>query len=416
MNKWLRRILKGLAILVGVLVVLVIGLVGYVQIFADRPLERPVRQMAAPKDAQTVARGEFLYKSSNLCWGCHGAEGSYRADEPQAGGRKFDLSNVGPGFGVFYASNVTPDVETGIGAWSDSELVRAIREGVDRRGHLILPVMPYQFAHGMSDEDALALVAYMRSLPPVPHVVPPNEPTFAYRALGALGIMKPETSLSTSVVAPPKGVTAEYGEYLAWRTSGCAECHMPRNMNTGELDFTRPLAGALAPITEEGISASASNLTPDAATGIGQWTEEQFMTAMRTGQRPDGTVMLPFMPWPSYSRWTDDDLKAVWRYLRTLPKVDHKVPPSTLTGIAVNAEGAARGEGLFDVYCRTCHGAKGAGAPLTHVALKDVARGLDPATLTGFINKGLPGTAMPGFGKTLTGDQMTDLVTFIRTW
>jgi mono/diheme cytochrome c family protein len=140
------------------------------------------------------------------------------------------------------------------------------------------------------------------------------------------------------------------------------------------------------------------------------------MTAMRSGQRPDGTVMLPFMPWPSYSRWTEDDLKAAWLYLRTLPKADHKVPPSTLTGIAVNAEGAARGGGLFDVYCRTCHGEKGAGAPFTHVALKDVARGLDQATLSGFINKGLPGTAMPGFGKTLTNEQMTDLVTFIRSW
>src|SRR5512141_990164 len=157
MNKWLRRILKGMAILVGVLVILVLGLVGYVQLFSDRPLDRPVRQMTAPQDAQTLARGEFLYNSSNLCWSCHGAEGSYSQNEPQAGGRPFDLANVGPGFGVFYASNVTPDVETGIGGWSDGELVRVIREGVDREGHTILPVMPYQFAHGMSDEDALAL-------------------------------------------------------------------------------------------------------------------------------------------------------------------------------------------------------------------------------------------------------------------
>lgn len=416
MNKWLRRVLKGLGILIGVLVVLIVGLVGYVQLFADRPLDRPVRQMTAPKDAQTVARGEFLYNYSNLCWSCHGLEGSYRSSEPQAGGRPFDLSNAGPGFGLFYATNLTPDPETGIGAWSDGELVRAIREGVNREGRLILPVMPYQFAHGMSDEDALALVAYIRSLAPVRHVVLPNEPTFAYRALGALGILKPEPAITAPVVAPAKGVTVEYGEYLAWRTSGCAECHMPRNMNTGELDFTRPLAGALAPITEEGISASASNLTPDAATGIGQWTEEQFMTAMRTGQRPDGTVMFPFMPWPSFSRWTDDDLKAVWLYLRTLPKADHKVPPSTLTGIAANAEGAARGGGLFDVYCRTCHGEKGAGAPLTHAVLKDAARGIDQKMLIEFISKGMPGAPMPGFGKTLTDEQMTDLVSFIRSW
>ncbi len=415
MNKWLRRILKGLAILVGVLVVLVIGLAGYVQFYSDRPLDRPVRQMTAPRDAQTVARGEFLYKYSNNCWGCHGSQGSYSPNEPQAGGRKFDLSNVGPGVGVFYATNLTPDPETGIGSWSDGELVRAIREGVDRAGHTILPVMPYQFAHGMSDEDALALVAYMRSLAPVGNVVPANEPTFIYRALVTFGIIKPESTISASVVAPAKGVRAEYGEYLAWRTSGCAECHMPRNMNTGELDFTRRLAGALAPIPEEGISASASNLTPDAATGIGSWTEEQFMTAMRTGQRPNGTVMLPFMPWPSYSRWNDDDLKAVWLYLRSLPPVEHPVAASTLTGAAVSERGTARGEAIFGVYCRACHGDRGTGAPLTHVVLKDAVRGMDQATVTAVISKGL-GTSMPGFGKTFTDEQITDLVAFIRSW
>ncbi len=415
MDKWLRRILRGLAILAAVLVLLVIGLVGYVQLFSGRPLERPVRQMRAPQDAQTIARGEFLYNSSTLCWSCHGSAGGYRPNEPQAGGRKFDLSNVGPGFGVFYASNLTPDIETGIGAWSDGELVRAIREGVDRAGHLILPVMPYQFDHGMSDEDALALVAYMRSLPPVRHVVPANEPTFAYRALGVLGIMNPEPAIAAPVVAPPKQVSAEYGEYLAWRDSGCAECHMPRNMNTGELDFTRRLAGALSPIDEEGIRASASNLTPDTGTGIGSWTEEQFMSAMRTGQRPNGTVMLPFMPWPSYRLWSDDDLKAIWLYLRALPPVEHQVAASTLTGAAVAERGTARGEAIFGAYCRACHGDKGTGAPLTHVVLKDAVRGMDQTTVTAVVSKGL-GTSMPGFGKTFTDEQITDLVAFIRSW
>lgn len=416
MNKWLRGVLKGLAILVGILVVLVIGIVGFIQVLSDRPLGRPVRQMSAPKDAQTVARGEFLYSFSNLCWTCHGSEGSYSQTEPQAGGRKFDLSSMGPGFGVFYASNLTPDVATGIGAWSDGELVRAIREGLDREGRYIVPVMPYQFAHGMSDQDAVALVAYMRSLKPVRNAVPPNQPSFIARALLVFGILKPEPAVTAPVTAPPKGVTVEYGEYLAWRTSGCAECHMPRNPNNGELDFTRRLAGGLAPFPEEGFTTTASNLTPDAATGIGKWSEPEFLTAMRTGLRPDGTVMLPFMPWASYSRWEEEDLKAVWRYLRTLPPVDHRIPHSTWTGAAATGQGAARAEALYGTYCRVCHGEKGSGAPLTRVALRDVARAMDPAALTGFISKGLPGTPMPGFGKTLAGEQIADLVTLIRTW
>ena len=101
MNKWLRRILKGFAILVGVLVVLVIGLVVFVQLTWDRPVNRPAPQMTAPMDEQTVARGEYLYKYSLNCWSCHGSQGSHSLDESQAGGLEFNLTEVGPpgGFG-----------------------------------------------------------------------------------------------------------------------------------------------------------------------------------------------------------------------------------------------------------------------------------------------------------------------------
>ncbi len=416
MKKWLRRILKGLGILVGVLVVLVIGLVVYVQLTWDRPVSRAVPQMTAPTDAQTVARGEYLYEYSNLCWMCHGSQGSHSPEEPQAGGLEFDATEIGPGFGFFYGSNLTPDPETGIGTWSDGELVRAIREGLDREGHLIFPVMPYEFAHGLSDEDALALVAYMRSLPPVRNKVPANRTSFAYKALIGLGMVKPQPAITAPVVAPPRGTTAEYGKYLAWHASGCAECHMPRSPNTGASDMTRPFAGGLFPFPEEGFSTTGSNLTPDMATGIGDWTEEQFMTAMRTGLRPDGTVMLPFMPWPSYARWSEEDLRAAWLYLRSLEPIAHEVPASTLTGAAATGTGAARGEALFGVYCLVCHGEKGTGGPLTAVALKDAAQGMDDATLATFIAEGLPGTSMPGFGKTLTDEQIADLVAFIRSW
>jgi len=167
---------------------------------------------------------------------------------------------------------------------------------------------------------------------------------------------------------------------------------------------------------EEGYSATGSNLTPDVATGIGDWSEEQFMIAMRTGLRPDGTVILPFMPWPSYSRWSKDDLRAVWLYLRSLEPIDHEVPASKLTGAAATGRGATRGEGLFDVYCIVCHGEKGSGSPFTTVALKDAASGMDDTTLSSFISEGLPGTSMPGFGKTLTDEQIADLVAIIRTW
>ena len=418
MNQWVRRILKGLGILVGVLLLLVIILVVYVQLAWDRPVSRPAPPMAAPADAQTVAWGEYLYKYSLNCWVCHGSEGSYSPEEPQAGGNEIDATEIGPGFGFIYVSNITPDPETGIGAWSDGELVRALREGLDREGLVLFPAMEAELWRGLSDEDALALVAYLRSLPPARNEVPANQFSFAAKALIALGIVKPQPAITAPVVAPPRGATAEYGEYLATHASMCAGCHTPRSPNTGVYDLTQPLAGGIFALglPEEGYSATGSNLTPDVATGIGDWSEEQFMTAMRTGLRPDGTVILTVMPWPSYNRWNEDDLRAVWLYLRSLEPIIHQIPPSKLTGAAATGTGAALGEALFDVYCIVCHGENGAGGAFTTIALKEAASGMDDATLSGFISEGLPGTSMPGFGKTLTDEQIADLVAFIRTW
>ncbi|HSF80147.1 MAG TPA: cytochrome c [Anaerolineales bacterium] len=418
MNTWLRKVLKILGILVGVLAVLVIILIVFVQFTWDRKVSRAAPQMSAPADAQVVARGEYLYKYSLNCWDCHGSQGSHSPDEPQAGGREFDMTDVGlpGGFGYIYASNITPDPETGIGTWSDGELVRALREGLDPEGYLLFPIMEAEWWSGLSDEDTLALVAYMRSMPPVRNEVPDSQLTFAAKALIALGIVKAQPAITERVTAPPRGATAEYGEYLAYHASTCVGCHTPRNYSTGQFDLTRPFAGGLAPVPDKRFSTIGSNLTPDPATGIGNWTEEQFMTAMRTGLRPNGSVMLPFMPWPSYSRWDEDDLRAVWLYLSSLEPIAHEIPATTLTGASVSGTSIERGEGLYDVYCVICHGEQGIGSSFTTVALKDVAKSLDDARLSGFISNGLPGSAMPGFGETLTGEQIADLVVFIRSW
>ncbi|HSR34749.1 MAG TPA: c-type cytochrome [Anaerolineae bacterium] len=416
MGKQLRQILKWLGILMGAVAVLVIGLVVYVQLAWDNPSTREVPQMTASRNAETVARGKYLYNNTLICWSCHGSQGSKSPEEPQAGGLEFDLTDIGPGFGFIYASNITPDFETGIGAWSDGELVRAIREGLDHEGRIIFPIMEAEWYRGLSDEDALALVAYLRSLPAVNSEVATNRYYFPAKALIALGMVKPQLGITAAVVAPPRSVTAEYGEYLASHASGCAACHTPRSPNTGKFDLTRPFAGGDFAFAEEGFSPTGSNLTPDAATGIGEWTEEQYMTAMRTGLTPDGTVMLPFMPWPWYARWSEDDLRAVWLYLRALEPIDHEVAASTLTGTAATGAGVARGEALFDIHCTVCHGDKGAGGPLTSVALKDAAPVMDDTALAKLIGEGFPGTSMPGYGKTLTSEQIADLVAFIRAW
>jgi mono/diheme cytochrome c family protein len=415
MNKWLRRFLKGLVILVGVLLVLFVGIFLYVQAAWDNPIDRPAPQMTAPGDPQTVARGEHLYKYSWNCWGCHGSQGGYSPEEPQSGGREFDMTGIGPGFGFVYGKNITPDSETGIGDWSDGELVRALREGLDREGRLIFPIMPAPFYHGMSDDDALSLVAYLRSLHTVRNEVPEQRLSFIAKVLISFRVVKPELPITEPVTAPPKGVTAEYGKYLAWNAAVGAECHVPRNPNTGIFDVSRAFAGGLFPFPEEGFNTTGTNLTPDPETGIGDWTEEEFLTAMHTGVRPDDTVMIPFMPWPLYDRWSDDDLRAVWLYLRSLEPITHEVLPSKLTGVAATGTGEARGEALYDIYCRICHGTDGADGPFTSINLREAAKGIDEATITRLVSEGIPGTSMPSFEGTLTSDQISDLVKYIRS-
>ncbi len=416
MKKWWVRVLKGLGIVVGVVVVLAVGLAFFVRLTWDRPVSRPAPDLTAPTDAEAVTRGMYLYNYTQVCWFCHGSAGSHSPGEPQAGGREFDATNVGPGFGYLYGSNITPDPETGIGGWSDGEVVRAIREGIDREGRLIFPIMEAEWYHGMSDEDVLALVGYLRSLPPTRNEVPVDQLSFAAKALMALGMIEPQPPVLEPVVAPPRGATAEYGEYLALHGSMCAGCHTPRSASTGVYDMSRPFGGGDFLIQEEGLDTTGPNLTPDAATGIGDWSEEQFGTAMRTGVRPDGTVMVTFMPWPAYAHWTDDDLRAVWLYLRSLEPVAHEAPASVLTGTAATGTGAERGEGLYGVYCATCHGGRGTGSLLTETPLRDAAPGLDEAALATLIAEGLSDMPMPGYGATLTEEQIADLAAFIRTW
>jgi len=125
--------------------------------------------------------------------------------------------------------------------------------------------------------------------------------------------------------------------------------------------------------------------------------------------------MLPFMPWPTYASWSDDDLHAVWLYLRSVPTVSHETPASVLTGKAAGPPGVPRGAGLFDAYCAACHGHEGRGGSLTTVALTDEAPDVDAETLTSIIRDGGPlGSGMPGFGKTLESDQIDDLVAYLR--
>jgi len=269
---------------------------------------------AGPAD---VARGKYIFAATGGC-GCHTEPG--KGKPLNAGGRKFD----GP-FGIVYSSNITQDRETGIGAWTDEQIKTAVRLGRRPNGERILPVHPYTVFNGMAAEDLDALVAYLRTLPPVSRPTPPKKiivPLFESVFLPAwLAAFAPrETPPPT---APTTGLAR--GEYLVKAVGHCGECHTPRTL-TMATDNTRFLGGnAHGP-----ENSSVPNITPDKATGL-TWSEDEITEFLATGNRPDGDVAGSLMgemiegSTVGYKDMTRDDLRWIARYIRSVPPVSNKI-------------------------------------------------------------------------------------------
>lgn len=261
-----------------------------------------------------VARGEYIVRNVAACGGCHSATND--PDGPLSGGTEFKDWRLG----TVRASNLTPDTATGLGAWSDAEVVRAIRNGVSRDGRLLAPVMPYSWLHDMSDEDALAVARYLRTLPPAHHEV--KQSTNFMFTLGKLFVIGP--AKGGAPMPPPPGLSAAYGGYLAQHVGLCADCHTPRTGLTEKPRIDHLFAGDAHP--SGAFPANPANLTPDSATGIGRWSEEDFVRTIRTGVDPHGDTLASFMPWHQNRRMADTDLRAIYQYLRTIPPILNRVP------------------------------------------------------------------------------------------
>jgi mono/diheme cytochrome c family protein len=266
-----------------------------------------------------LARGKYIFGATGGC-GCH--------TEPKgaanAGGRKYD----GP-FGTVYSTNITPDTKTGIGGWTDDQIITAIRLGRRPNGERILPVHPFTSFNGMAEEDLRALVAFLRSVPPVNRPNTPKKitiPMFESVFLPAW-LMTFAAKETPPPAAPVSGVAR--GEYLVRAVGHCGECHTPRSAMTMAVDTTRFLAGNPKKTGPEG--QATPNITPDKATGIGDWTEEQITTYLGTGNRPDGDVAGGLMgemiqgTLAGYKDMTKADLQAIARYLKSIPAVKNKI-------------------------------------------------------------------------------------------
>ncbi|HEX6179182.1 MAG TPA: c-type cytochrome [Thermoanaerobaculia bacterium] len=171
----------------------------------------------------------------------------------------------------------------------------------------------------MSDEDALAVARYLKSLEPVRNPVK-QSPNLIFK-IGRATLLRAKEG--QSFTAPPQGPTPEYGSYLAQHVGLCGDCHTPRKGLLQKPDRAHLFAGTSKP--PKGFPANPSNLTPDAETGIGKWSEEDFIRTMRTGVNPSGIQLHPFMPWRELRRMSDDDLRAMYRYLRSLAPIRNQV-------------------------------------------------------------------------------------------
>jgi mono/diheme cytochrome c family protein len=250
-----------------------------------------------------LERGTYLMQGIVACGNCHtpqGPEGPLPGME-LAGGLKIE----DPAF-TAYGANLTPDVETGIGAWSDAEIITAIREGRRPDGSMIGPIMPIALYSKMSDRDVRAVVAYLRALKPVRNEVPDS--VYSFPVPPAYG--PPVTTVAE--VAPDDRLA--YGAYLAGPLGHCIECHSP--MGPMGPDWHEQLgAGGLAFYGPWGVSHSP-NIT---STGLDSWSDAEIKAAITEGRRPDGSRLMPPMPFGYYRNIAAEDLDALVAYLRSLP-------------------------------------------------------------------------------------------------
>jgi mono/diheme cytochrome c family protein len=292
--KWIGIVLGGL---VGVLVVAIIALLVYGQrSFKTAYNNRPLYPISVDYSPETVARGQYLLENVMACGGaCHSPQNG-----PPFSGAVEELS-LGPAVVNFAVPNLTSDVETGLGGWSDAEIARAIREGIGRDGRA-LEVMPAFNYHVMSDADISAVIAYLRSLPPVNNEIPEFNANAIGKVLLALNLFMPEPvgAPITSVQYTPPNDSIEYGAYLT-SIAACRDCHKT-DLKGGEL----PQGGMHAPdITMSG--------------NLKSWSDSDFLLAMQTGKLPEGRNMAPQMPYLEYGKMEERDLLAIFAYLQSLP-------------------------------------------------------------------------------------------------
>ncbi len=317
---WKRTLLTGAMSLA----TLVAGGFAYLALRAPNAL--PPESIQVPMTQANIARGEYLFTILADCDGCHSQRDWSAFSGPVVAGARGRGWQFPPELGLpgdVVAPNITPDVETGIGSWTDGEKIRAIREGVSRDGRALFPMMPYHALAKMSDSDVQSLVAYLNSLPAIRNALPRTRLNF------------PVNFLITAAPAPARNVaTVDQSDKLSWgkylvTIAGCGGCHTPQEK--GQPIDGMAFAGGEAFRVGE-FKAVSANITPDPDTGIGKMSEAEFIERFHQYRKyahegvPSVTQeSFTIMPWMALSKLSREELSAIYAYMRTIRPVNHSV-------------------------------------------------------------------------------------------
>jgi mono/diheme cytochrome c family protein len=360
-----------------------------------------------PQNFGQIERGRYLAIAGD-CASCHDAPGG----QPYAGGRPIETP-----FGVVVGANITPDPDTGIGAWSDAAFVRALREGKGDRGQFLYPAMPYPYYTKLSERDALAIRAYLNTVKPVHNPVVSNKLPFPFdvregmAAWNALyfrsGEFKPD---------PAKSATWNRGAYLVEGLGHCGACHTPKTRLGGD-----DRAHALQGYALQGWFAP--NITNDSERGLGGWGIPDIVAYLKAGHTAvsAATGIMGEEITLASSHMTDADLAAIATYLKALPGQT----ASPAAALSASDPRMTAGAAIYLDNCSACHGPDGKGVPFLFPSLAGSpnVRSTDPASLVRIVIEGARSVAtdteptapgMPSFAWKLNDDQAAAVLTYVR--
>jgi mono/diheme cytochrome c family protein len=319
----MKKIFKILGVIVMLVILGILGVMAYVK-FA-LPNTDPVRDLKVEATPERIQRGEYLANHVTVCIDCHSnRDWNVYSAPPIAGttGKGGDVFDRRAGFpGVFYAKNITP---AGIGKLSDGELFRSITTGMMHDGSAMFPVMPFMHYGTMDEEDIKSIIAYIRTLAPIENTIPQREVDFPFNFI--INTLPQKANFSKK---PSETDIVKYGGYLV-NAASCFDCHT--KFDQGKYDEANAFGGGRTFNLPAGILSSA-NITPDEETGIGHWTKQAFIDKFRY-YRDSANMhrkvdimkeMNSVMPWIMYAGMKDEDLGAIYEYLRTIKPVKNNV-------------------------------------------------------------------------------------------